>query len=56
MSPNELVLFNAKLQPSGPLGEFRKAYVRWIEGKTLGISFKVPLFESPQELICVIKH
>ena len=56
VSPRELVLFNAKLQPSGPLGEFRKADVRWIEGDTLGISFKTPLFESPEELVCVIKH
>ena len=56
VSPDELVLFNAKMQPSGPLGEFRKACVRWIEGNTLGISFKTPLFESPEELVCVIKH
>lgn len=51
----EGLLFNAKLQPIGPLGVFHQATVRWVKGDEFGIAFQKPLYASSADLLCMIK-
>ncbi len=51
----ERLLFNAKLQPVGPLGVFHRATVRWVKGDEFGIAFQEPLYASSADLLCMIK-
>ena len=55
VAEHDKILFNAGLQPVGPLGEFRMATVRWVEDDEFGIAFEKPLFTSPNDLSCVVK-
>ncbi|OLN30757.1 hypothetical protein DVDV_0459 [Desulfovibrio sp. DV] len=48
------LLFNAGLQPVGPLGVFHMATVRWVEDDEFGIVFQQPLFASAADLTCII--
>lgn len=51
----DVVLFNARLQPVGPLGEYRAATVRWVAKDEFGVAFKKPLFACAADLKCVVK-
>jgi hypothetical protein len=48
------LLFNAGLQPVGPLGVFHLATVRWVKGDQFGIAFQKPLYTSADDLTCII--
>lgn len=52
---NETVLFNAGLQPIGPLGVFQRATVRWVDRTDFGIVFNTPLAACATDLSCVVK-
>ena len=49
------LLFNAGLQPVGPLGVFHPATVRWVKDDEFGIAFQKPLFASAADLLCMVK-
>ena len=55
VQPKERLLFNAKLQPVGPLGVFHRATVRWVKGNEFGIAFQKPLYASAADLLCMVK-
>ena len=50
------ILFNAKLQPVGPLGEYRRATVRWTKGSEIGVAFTPPILASASDLTRIIKN
>lgn len=52
---SDTILFNAGLQPVGPLGVFHLATVRWVKDADFGIAFKKPLFASAADLACVVR-
>ena len=48
------ILFNARLQPVGPLGVFHMATVRWVKNNEFGIAFQEALFACAADLSCCI--
>lgn len=56
VKPDDIILFNPKLQPFGQLGSYVQAMVRWVSDRDFGILFKNPLFGSDDELVRVIKR
>lgn len=54
LEPGLKLLFNAELQPVGPLGVFHMATVKWASQSEFGIAFHKPLFASAADLACVI--
>lgn len=52
---SDQILFNAELQPVGPLGVFHLSTVRWVEADEFGIAFHKPLFASAADLSCVVR-
>ena len=55
VAKRDKILFNAGLQPVGPLGEFHLATVRWTANDEFGIAFQKALFASAADLSCVVK-
>jgi len=55
LSRSDKILFNAALQPVGPLGVFHLSTVRWVEGNEFGIAFQKPIFASAADLACVVR-
>jgi len=55
VAKKDKILFNAGLQPVGPLAEFHMATVRWVDGDDFGIAFQKPLFASACDLSCIVK-
>lgn len=53
--PKDRVLFNAGLQPVGPLGVFHEATVRWVRGDEFAVAFDKPLCACAADLLCMIK-
>ncbi|MHC1789929.1 PilZ domain-containing protein [Solidesulfovibrio sp.] len=54
VQPGLVLLFNADLQPVGPLGVFHRATVRWVNLDEFGIAFAKPLLASAADLSCAI--
>jgi len=55
VQPKDRLLFNAGLQPVGPLGVFHGATVRWVRGNEFGVAFEKPLCACAADLLCMIK-
>ncbi|KHK03365.1 PilZ domain-containing protein [Desulfovibrio sp. TomC] len=55
VAQKDKVLFNAGLQPVGPLGVFHMATVRWVKDDEFGIAFQKPLLACAADLLCMIK-
>lgn len=51
----DMVLFNPKLQPVGPLGDFHRAKVRWVQGSECGVAFERAIFASASDLRRIVK-
>lgn len=52
----DVVLFNPKFQPVGPLGVFHRAKVRWVSGCECGVAFERAIFASADDLRRIVKH